>query len=173
MPAGEKMQWQGMRLTRDVRKDKAIPIDQKDDSNYRAITERPEQRKFNPLRVPRAIQRELPFAARPKVMKKRASNQPLYVHRRAVVMEADEKKIYTMMQQINTLRHVKEKKKKEIDAIKRADYDKKKQKEDEKRTAAEKGKKKDFYRKMGREQSRKRGADLSDAAFSSKRVKRE
>lgn len=168
LPTAQKTAWEGMRLTRDVRKEKNLPIPQKGDSKYRVVEERPEQRKFNPLRVPRGLQKDLPFAVKPKEMKKRSSNKQLYEHRRAVVLEPEEKRIYTMMQQINTLRHEKEHKKKVKDAERRKVYEKKLERTESARAAKAKESKKEFYRKMGREENSKRGAsDIKDAAFSS------
>ena len=49
------------------------------------------QRKFNPLRIPKKLQKDLPFKSKPKDEKKQ--KKKTYVQKRAVVMETDEKKV--------------------------------------------------------------------------------
>ena len=49
------------------------------------------QRKFNPLRVPKKLQKDLPFKSKPKDERKQTNKT--YLQKRAVVMETDEKKV--------------------------------------------------------------------------------
>lgn len=57
--------WRGMRRTGEVRRDRQIPIPMNSDSLYRPIERH--ARKFKPLKVPKTLQRDLPFASKPKV----------------------------------------------------------------------------------------------------------
>jgi ribosome biogenesis protein BMS1 len=152
LPIAERQSWQGMRLVREIRLEKKIPIPQKEDSRYREIEERPDERRFNPLHIPKALQRELPYASRPKFTNSRSSSGKSYLQKRAVVLEPEEKKIYTMLQQINTL----QRKRKQQETEKRQERMRKRMKEDVVKMEKEKEKKKEFYRKLGKEEGRQR-----------------
>jgi ribosome biogenesis protein BMS1 len=166
------MKWRGMRLMRELRRDYNIPIEQNMDSMYRPIEERPETRKFKPLRIPRGLQAGLPFSSKPKTLQPRGSNEkPSYMERRAVIMDPEEKKIVTLMQQINTIKNEKDRKKKAKLAAKRAEFAKKKEKINEVLMQKDKEARKEFYRKMGQESKKKRSLEITDSAFSSKRFK--
>jgi len=51
--------WQGMKTVFQLRKERKIPVPTKEDSIYQPIERIP--RKFNPLKIPRSLERELPF----------------------------------------------------------------------------------------------------------------
>lgn len=95
--------WQGMRLTGAVRYTEGIKTPRPVNSIYKPITaqERPEERKFNKLRVPRKLQAALPFASKPKQMKKQGKST--YVQQRAVVMEKEERDALTLLQQMQAV----------------------------------------------------------------------
>ncbi len=82
-----------MRSMRQLRHDKQVPVESKRDSEYRAITEREAKRKFNPLKIPRQLEKALPYASKPKLETKRSSSKPTLEQRRAVLMEPKVKKI--------------------------------------------------------------------------------
>jgi ribosome biogenesis protein BMS1 len=147
--------WTGVRLMKQLRKEQNLPLIQKSDSLYRSIDERPAERKFNTLKIPKAIQRELPFSSKPKMIAKRASNKPTYLQRRSVILEPKEKKIYTLMQQINTLRNEKEVKRKMKRSEQRVLFEKKKALLDAKRSAKEKEWRKTEFKKQGKSAKRK------------------
>lgn len=163
----ERQNWQGMRLVRDIRRDEGLAVPQNEDSRYRPIAERPETRQFNQLHIPKKLQADLPFASRPKMIKKRSSNQPTYIQRRAVVLQPEEKQIYSMMQQINTIRREKELKRKAKDLEKKMEYSRKRAKEFDIKEAKVKETQKGFYRKLGKAEAVKKKAGLSGAAFAS------
>ena len=62
----DKGSWAGMRRIRDIRAAEALPVPTNRDSEYRPIVR--ETRKFNALQVPKALQKALPFASKPKLM---------------------------------------------------------------------------------------------------------
>eukprot|EP00958_Prasinococcus_capsulatus_P016412 scaffold1809_cov386-Prasinococcus_capsulatus_cf.AAC.41 len=105
LAAGDET-WQGMRTTGQVRQAMNIPIPTEKDSLYKPIERVP--RKFNALQVPRRLQADLPFKSKPKVelpRKKKTLEQ-----KRAVVLEPEERKAVTLLQQLNTIRKDKAKK---------------------------------------------------------------
>eukprot|EP00960_Hanusia_phi_P051725 760971-Hanusia_phi.AAC.1 len=117
--------WKRMRTVGEIRRARkeAVPVNK--DSLYKPIERQP--RVFNPLRIPKSLQEELPFASKPKEDKKR--RKKLYVHKRAVVMEPEEKRLHVLMHKINTIRNDKSKKRKEADAKSRAELAKKLEKQ--------------------------------------------
>jgi ribosome biogenesis protein BMS1 len=137
--------WQGMRLTGAVRKERQLKAPNHINSSYRDI-ERTE-RKFNPLRVPRALQAELPFKSKPKQMK--ATGSKGYLAKRAVVLEADEKKALALLQQMKTVQREKEQKRKKKNLEKRQERIKVAEKDDEIRTQKRKAEMKEIYRVQG------------------------
>lgn len=98
---------EGMRLTGTVRREKGIKTPRPVNSIYKPV-ERPENRKFNPLRIPKTLQAQLPFASKPKLMK--AQKRQTYLNQRAVVMEKDEKTALTLLQQMQAVQKDKTKK---------------------------------------------------------------
>jgi len=80
------------------------------DSLYKPI-ERP-ARVFNTLKIPRALQAQLPFANKPKQAVKRREKS--YESKRAVVMEPGERRLHSLMQKIHTIRNDKTAKRKQV-----------------------------------------------------------
>lgn len=79
------------------------------------------------------------------------------MQRRAVVLEPEEKKVYTLMQQIQTIKKEKDRKRKGKQAERKAMHAQKVAKEDAKRLENEKKRRKEFFRKEGLAE-KKRGA---------------
>lgn len=142
-----------MKLTGQLRREKGIPLDLKRDSEYRVrlawgkqqtgltfelmfscslISFQPIERvekKFNPLHIPKKLQAALPYASKPKQLKKQS--KPTLEQRRAVVMEPHERKVVTLLQQLNTIKNEKAKKRDAAAKEKRKEYLKRKAKEEE------------------------------------------
>lgn len=57
--------WRGMRRTGEVRKERQLAVPQNPDSVYKEVTRY--ARKFAPLRIPKTVERDLPFKTKPKV----------------------------------------------------------------------------------------------------------
>jgi ribosome biogenesis protein BMS1 len=142
-----------MKTHKQLRYEKGVPLQLKKDSEYREITERPESRSFNKLHVPRALEAALPFASKQKDVK--AKSKPGYRQRRAVVMGEKEKKAYTLLQQLFTVRNAKVAKAKKADREKRAGRDAKLAKESAARDAKSKERRKHHFRLEGLKQLNK------------------
>jgi ribosome biogenesis protein BMS1 len=89
-----------MRLAGEVRRSEGLPTPSIANSTYKPIVRT--DRHFNPLKVPRKLQGELPYASKSKVMK--PQRKPAYLQRRAVVLETEEKKAVALLQQAKALR---------------------------------------------------------------------
>ncbi|KAI7850342.1 hypothetical protein BDC45DRAFT_487971 [Circinella umbellata] len=145
-----KSGWQGMRLTGQVRRELEMRAPQKMDSAYKPIERK--NRRFNTLKIPKSLQAELPFASKPKIAK--ASSKKSYLAKRAVILEPEEKKIYTMMQQLNTIKNDKDKKRKLKDTERRVENAKKIAKLEATKADKEKERRKDYFRKEQRNKSK-------------------
>lgn len=75
------------------------------------------------------------------------SKKKSYLAKRAVVLEPEEKKIYTLMQQLNTLRNEKTRKRKLKDTERRENLEKKKAKVEKTNVLKEKERRKEYFRK--------------------------
>lgn len=102
--------WRAMRLNVELRAAQGLPPPRSSpDSQYRPISERCERRRFNPLHVPVALQRALPYESKPKDEPARRGKGGYRVQRAAaVVLEAEERRRLTLMQQVATIRRDKE-----------------------------------------------------------------
>ncbi|CEG78865.1 Putative GTP-binding protein AARP2 involved in 40S ribosome biogenesis [Rhizopus microsporus] len=138
-----KDSWQGMRPTGQVRKELSLHAPQNADSIYKPIERK--ERRFNPLKIPKSLQAELPFANKPKQQTK--AKKKSYLSKRAVVLEPEEKKVYTLMQQLNTLRNEKTRKRKLKDNERRENLEKKKAKLEKANELKEKERRKEYFRK--------------------------
>ncbi|KAL5574685.1 hypothetical protein UlMin_016384 [Ulmus minor] len=132
--------WQGMKTTAELRREKNLPIPVNKESLYKPIERKP--RKFNPVVIPKSLQAQLPFPSKPKDMPSRA--KPLLENRRAVVMEPHQRKVRTMVQHLQLIKHHK--------------MNKRKMKEDKKKKELEvqKAKEEAISKKRRREERRER-----------------
>ncbi len=80
------------------------PIEVNPDSIYKPV-ERPEQVKTK-LVVPKKLEEALPYASKPKDERQR--NKKGYLAKRAVIMEADERRKESFIQALNTIRKAKQ-----------------------------------------------------------------
>lgn len=106
-----KKDWRGMRTIRDIRHDMQVAVTKNKDSEYKPIVR--EARKFNALKVPKALLKELPFKSKPKTMEASKSKKPTLEDHRAKISEKKDTSAYKLMQYVNTVKNVKEAKRKE------------------------------------------------------------
>ncbi|KAL9622276.1 MAG: hypothetical protein Q9160_003287 [Pyrenula sp. 1 TL-2023] len=145
--------WQGMRLTGEVRRDEGIPTPQQKDSRYRPI-DRP-TRHFNPLRVPNAIAKELPFKSQITQMK--SKQQPGYLQKRAVVIGGEEKRARDLMQKLMTLRNEKAAKRAVAQEERRKVHRARVAENLEKKTDREKRERDEYWRREGKKRKHTAG----------------
>ncbi|KAJ2697943.1 Glycoside hydrolase 2 (Mannanase, beta-galactosidase), partial [Coemansia spiralis] len=134
-----------MRTIAEIRRDQSKAVPNKKDSHYKPI-ERVVKR-FNPLRVPKALQADLPFKSRPKqVLTDNAA--------RAVVRDKHDAQVADLLGQINLLHKDKSKRTREKTAKQKAEYTKKRQAEQDEADARRKKKRKTYF---SRESQNQRG----------------
>ncbi|RMJ29128.1 Ribosome biogenesis protein bms1 [Aspergillus sp. HF37] len=139
-------EWQGMRLTNEVRRDEGIAIPMEKDSSYRPI-ERP-TRHFNPLRVPRQLAAELPFKS--QITQMRPRKEQTYLQKRAVVLGGEERKARDLMQKLTTLRNEKNAKRAAKQDERKQVYRAKAADSLEKKSEREKRERNDYWRREGK-----------------------
>lgn len=153
----DKGGWVAMRTVAELRRAAQLSAPRDPDSLYRPI-ERAAVRRFNPLRVPRALQAALPFASKQKAAAPRKRKD--LDSRRAVPLDREGKKAASLVAQLNAIRNVKAAKKILKQASKREAHSKKVQeieaskglrrKEERKRKFVEEGRKERAAAKKGR-----------------------
>ncbi|KAK9374198.1 uncharacterized protein V1513DRAFT_416388 [Lipomyces chichibuensis] len=142
----EKTEWQGMRLTGELRHEKNLPVPQLKDSDYTTIERA--VRRFNPLRVPKTIRSELPFKSQIAMMNPQKKES--YLQKRAVVVGGTEKKKRDMMQKVMTLRNEQVRKRHEKKRERKTAYQKKVAENEEKRKERERKDKQEFFKRQGK-----------------------
>ncbi|EGP83848.1 uncharacterized protein MYCGRDRAFT_101428 [Zymoseptoria tritici IPO323] len=158
--------WEGMRLTGQVRAAQNIPTPKEKNSAYRPIER--QERHFNPLRVPRKLQADLPFKS--QITKMKAQNKETYVQKRAVVAGGEEKVARRLMQQIMTIRKEKVEKRRAKQEERRQPHRAKVAENEEKRKEREKKERDEYWRREGKK--RKGWAEGADGGGGGKRRKR-
>ena len=109
LPREEKAKWQGMKTVGQLRYEQGLHAEYNPDSQYTKV----ERKKFNfkPLTIPKSLQRELPYKAKPKYQMKKGNK----IKRVAVVRDTEEKEASDLVKMIRMA--YKEKKKKEKEAM--------------------------------------------------------
>ena len=146
LEAGDSDTCTGMRLTGQVRAAENIPTPKQKNSAYRPVER--EERHFNPLRVPRKLQAELPFKSQISQMK--PQRKQTYIQKRAVVLGGEEKIARRLMQQVMSLRNEKIEKRRAKQEERRQPYRAKVAENEVKRKEREKRERDEFWRKEGR-----------------------
>lgn len=146
----QKDVWNGMRTVGQIRFETGAAKKLSKDSIYRPIAR--ETRHFNPLRVPASLQRQLPFKSKPKLKEKRKGKS--LAAKRAVVLEPEEKRVVTLMQQLATIHRDKAKRRRAKQEEKLKAHLKEKAKLEERQLKKSRELKKEFYRDLGKEKQK-------------------
>ena len=142
-----------MRLTGQVRREEGLKTPTNVNSIYKPVERA--ARRFNPLRVPKKLQAALPYASKPKLMKKQ--HRETYMQKRAVVMEPEEKRAVALLQQVRALRKDQVQRRREKKDEKREKHRKVKEKEEERKGEKEREKRKEYMRVAGIKSKREAG----------------
>ncbi|KAL4099285.1 hypothetical protein PRIC1_007125 [Phytophthora ramorum] len=136
-----------MKTTYELRKEQKLAVPVNPDSLYKPIMRT--ERQFSALKVPKKLQANLPFASKPKEDKKKAGKG--YLTKRAVVLEPEEKKKYSFMLRVNTVRRDREATRKDRQSKRNAENLKRKQREEKQFESVHKAEKKAKYRAEGKD----------------------
>ncbi|XP_069467135.1 ribosome biogenesis protein BMS1 homolog [Ambystoma mexicanum] len=156
-PTGEKESWVGMKTTGQLRNELGVKLQQNKDSLYKPINR--QQRHFNPLHIPRALQKALPFKSKPKMMEKKAK---LAKDRRrpAVIKEPHERKISALLSALGAVHSYKRKKAQTKNRLEHKSFLKVKQKEEEAKLKRQKEAQKKIFRVLGQKEKKKQKSSL-------------
>ncbi|CAL9213962.1 unnamed protein product [Arabidopsis halleri] len=144
--------WNGMKTFGELRRELNIPVPVNKDSLYKPIERKP--KKFYPLKIPKSLQKDLPFTSKPKDIPKR--KRPSLDDKRAVIMEPKERKEHAIIQQFQLLQNYKMKKKKVTDQKKRKEYEAEKAKNEEINKKRRREERRDRYREEDKQKKRTR-----------------
>ncbi|KAM7279637.1 hypothetical protein ACFE04_006771 [Oxalis oulophora] len=140
--------WQGMKTVAELRRERNLPIP--------PIERRP--RKFNPLVIPKKLQRDLPFASKPKAIPSR--QRPTMEQRRPVIDDPKEREVRKVLQHVRLMNSDKLKIKKIKDSEKRKKREAQMAKEDLISRKRQREERRDRYRKEDKLKKKlKRNAD--------------
>ncbi|KAE9970890.1 hypothetical protein EG328_005989 [Venturia inaequalis] len=167
--AGEEG-WNRMRLTGEVRHAEEIATPKDKNSAYRKIER--QERRFNPLRVPKKVNQELPFKS--QVTRILPQKEQTYMQKRAVIADKEETRARRLMQQVQTLKKDKDEKRAKKQEERKEVYRAKIKDGEEKRADREKREKQDFWRKEGKKRKGwdTEGGDGGGSGGRGKRAKR-
>jgi len=146
----KEKEWRGMRITGEVRAALKLSAPANANSTYRPIER--QTRRFNPLRVPKAIQQNLPFKSQIAQMKPQSKKG--YLLKRAVMPTKEESRARDLLQKVMTMDKEKTEKRRRKNEEKRAAHRKKVEEGLELKKQREKREKDEYWAKEGR----KRGA---------------
>jgi ribosome biogenesis protein BMS1 len=148
--AEDKANWTGMKTVGQLRfeQQKKAPI--RKDSQYREITR--QTRRFNSLKIPKGLYRQLPFANKPKDLAKR--HKKSYETKRQVPLDEKEKRVESMFQAVSTVRSEKEKKRKSSEKQRRENNAKRQKLDEERKKQNSKEHRKRVYAIMGAKAAR-------------------
>lgn len=97
LPAEQKNQWRGMKTVGQLKREKGIRSDPSMDSLYTPIERQPKV--FQPLVIPRTLQKELPYKDKPK-NRARNGKKSLESGRIAVIREPHEQRMAALMKML-------------------------------------------------------------------------
>lgn len=157
----DKTEWKGMRLTGQIRAAQGIETPSNPDSAYKKV-ERVE-RHFNGLKVPKIIQKNLPFKSQIHQMK--PQKKSTYIAKRAVVLGGEEKKARAFMQNVLTLSRSKDEKKKAKKQDDRKERLKKLAKAEEEKSHKDRQKKKEYFASQGKKRPSSSNEDNKSNSF--------
>ncbi|KAG7886021.1 hypothetical protein KL936_005127 [Ogataea polymorpha] len=160
----DKENWRGMKLTGTLKAENNISAVSDPDSEYKKIERK--ERKFNPIKIPRSIQANLPYKSQLHQMRKQKRQG--YLQKRAVVVGGEERKARSIVQTVQTIKKDKDQKRLMKKQEKNAERLRKLAKLEEAKRDKEKQRKKEFF-----SQSKKRklagASPASSDTFSKKR----
>ncbi|KAK3318277.1 hypothetical protein B0H66DRAFT_230715 [Apodospora peruviana] len=145
-PVTNLIGWQSMRSTGQIRRDEGVDTPQLKNSQYRKIER--QTRRFNPLKVPRALASQLPFKS--QIVQTKPQKKETYMQKRAVVVRGDEKRARDLMQKLTTIRKEVVEKRRAKKEEKRVEYRKKVADVEERLENKEKRENKAYWEREGK-----------------------
>uniref|UniRef100_A0A3Q2NU08 BMS1 ribosome biogenesis factor n=1 Tax=Fundulus heteroclitus TaxID=8078 RepID=A0A3Q2NU08_FUNHE len=160
LPAGQKDSWAGMRTLGQLKRDLGIHNQPNPDSLYKPIVRA--KRHFNPLHIPKELQKALPFKSKPKQQQPKGKT-PRDLQRPSVIREPHERKVAALLQALSTVHNYKRKKAHSVQHAKHKEFLQQKEKDEESKLKRQREAKKKLYRVMGQMDQKKQRSSLKGA----------
>ncbi|XP_024153921.1 ribosome biogenesis protein BMS1 homolog [Oryzias melastigma] len=157
LPVGQKDSWAGMRTLGQLKHDLGIHNKPNPDSLYKPVVRAP--RHFNPLHIPKELQKALPFKSKPKQQQAKGKI-PRDLQRPRVIREPHERKVAALLHALTTVHHHKRKKAHSVLHARHKEFLKQKEKDEEAKMKRQKETRKRLYRVMGQTEQKKQRSSL-------------
>ncbi|KAM8924173.1 ribosome biogenesis protein BMS1 homolog [Pelodytes ibericus] len=154
---GEKESWTGMKTLGQLKHELGIRHKPQKDSLYKPIVR--QVRHFNPLHIPKALQKALPFKSKPKFLEKKEKLTRDRM-RPAVIREPHERKISALLNALGAVNNYKKLKAKTKTKLQRKEFLQQKQKEEEEKIKRQKDARKQLFRAIGQKEKKKQKSSL-------------
>ncbi|XP_061665530.1 ribosome biogenesis protein BMS1 homolog isoform X2 [Syngnathoides biaculeatus] len=160
LPVGEKDSWSGMRTLGQLKHDLGIRNKANTDSLYKPVVRT--QVHFNPLQIPKELQKALPFKSKPKQQQRKGKTHR-DIQRPSVIREPHERKVAALLQALSTVYNYETKKAHTAQHAKHKVFLQQKGKEEAARLKRQKEARKKLYRVMGQMEKKKQKSSLKGA----------
>ncbi|KAM4624326.1 ribosome biogenesis protein BMS1 homolog isoform 1-T2 [Polymixia lowei] len=161
LPIGQKQSWSGMRTLRQLKHDLGIRNKPNTDSLYKSVVRA--QRHFNPLHIPKQLQKALPFKSKPK-QEQPKGRIPRDLQRPTVIREPHERKVAALLNALSTVHSYKRKKAHVVQHAKHKDFLQQKEKQEDDKLKRQKEARKKLYRMMGQKEKKRQRSSLKGAS---------
>ncbi|KPP77013.1 ribosome biogenesis protein BMS1-like [Scleropages formosus] len=160
-PVGQKDSWSGMRTLGQLKRDLGLRNKPNQDSLYKPVVRT--KRHFNPLHIPKQLQKALPFKSKPKQDQKKGKT-PRHLQRPAVIREPHERKVAALLTALSTVHNYKTKKAKAEQHAKHKEFLKQKEREEMEKLKRQKEARKKMYRIMGQKEKKRERSSLKGSS---------
>uniref|UniRef100_A0A3P9MEK9 BMS1 ribosome biogenesis factor n=1 Tax=Oryzias latipes TaxID=8090 RepID=A0A3P9MEK9_ORYLA len=157
LPVGQKDGWSGMRTLGQLKLDLGIHNKPNPDSLYKPVVRAP--RHFNPLHIPKELQKALPFKSKPKQQQAKGKT-PRDLQRPKVIREPHERKVAALLHALRTVHNHKRKKAHSVQHARHKEFLQQKEKDEEAKMKRQKEARKRLYRVMGQTEQKKQRSSL-------------
>ncbi|MBN3295779.1 BMS1 protein, partial [Amia calva] len=159
-PVGEKDSWTGMKTVGQLKYEQGIRRQPEKDSLYKPVVRA--KRHFNPLHIPKQLQKALPFKSKPKMTEKKGK-VPRDLQRPAVIREPHEKKVAALLTALSTVHSYKKKKARAKQRLQHKGFLRQKEQEEMDKLKRQKEARKKMYRVMGQKEKKQQKSSLRGA----------
>ncbi|MEE6488718.1 hypothetical protein FKM82_015336 [Ascaphus truei] len=156
-PLGQKESWTGMKTLGQLKHELGVRYKPQKDSLYKPILR--QKRHFNPIHIPKALQKALPFKSKPKMMEKKGKVTRDRV-RPAVIREPHERKISALLAALGTVHNYKKSKAKTQHRQQHKAFLREKQAEEGEKVKRQKEARKKVFRVLGQKDKKKQKSSL-------------
>ncbi|XP_061120151.1 ribosome biogenesis protein BMS1 homolog isoform X2 [Syngnathus typhle] len=163
LPVAQKDSWAGMRTLGQLKHDLGIRNKPNQDSLYKPVVRT--KAHYNPLHIPKALQKALPYKSKPKLMQGKGKT-PRDLQRPAVIREPHERKVAALLHALGTVHQYDTKKAHAVKHAKHKEFLQHKDKEEEAKLKRQKEARKKLYRAMGQKDQKKLKSSLKGASSS-------